>query len=205
MQRTDKPEPAAAAKARLVSAICVLLAGSASLVLAEDPFVPGVGSRIRIHSLAPESAPLVGTLAAADEKSLTVGVQGNRVPTVVALADVSRLERSVGPSRKGKGALIGLGVGFGLGLAGTFVLCELYGSSCPTGEGFVYGSIYGAAAGAVGAGLGALVAPGERWADVPTDAIRLGQGRKQSSGGVQLTILPMVGRRRGLTIVASFR
>ena len=195
------------AKAWVVTVCCFTVGGSAGLGRAEDAPFPALGSRVRVYSLALRSTPLVGTLTAVDQKSLTVvGPKDAREPSVVARGEVSRLEWSVKPSRKKKGAFIGLGVGFGLGVAGTFILCESFGTSCPTGEGIGYALfIFGPATGAAGAGIGALVAPGERWADVPIDLVHSADRTERPPAGIQLTILPLVGHRRGLTIVASFR
>jgi hypothetical protein len=69
---------------------------------------------------------------------------------VVARRDVTRLERSIRPSRKGKGALIGLAVGFGAGFAAAAAL-----GNCSEVPGVVEhcanpaaSSIFGAIAGA---------------------------------------------------------
>jgi len=191
-------------RAGVVPVCCLVVAGSAGLARAEEPPFPGVGSRVRVHSLALKSVPLVGTLTAVDQESLTVGPEDGREPSVVGRAEISRLERSVRQSRKRKGAVIGLGLGFAVGLAGTFILCESFGTSCPTGEGFVYGTIYGAAVGALGAGVGAVVAPGEQWDDVPLNVVHSGDERQQPAAGVRWAIVPLVGHRRGVTIVVSF-
>jgi hypothetical protein len=153
--------------------------------------------------MAATAEPLVGTLTAADQEIITVAPIDGSEARVFTRVDVSRLERSVRQSRKKKGALIGLGVGFAVGLAGTFILCESFGTSCPTGEGFVYGTIYGAAVGALGAGVGAMVAPGEQWEDVPLSVIHSGDKRQQPPAVVRWAIVP-VGHRRGVTIVVSF-
>jgi hypothetical protein len=165
---------------------------------------PRPGSRVRVHSAAATVAPLVGTLTISDQKSITIAPADGSEPKVLARLDISRLERSVRQSHKGRGAVIGLGVGFAVGLAGTFALCFSFGTSCPMGEGLVYGTIYGAAVGALGAGVGAAGAPGEQWEDVPLSSVRSGNKRQQPPMGVRWAIAPLVGHRRGFMIVASF-
>ena len=147
--------------------------------------------------MALESPPLVGTLAAVDPASLTVVPQKGGEPRVVALQDVTRLERSVTPGRKLPGALIG----FGVGLAAMFGRAVIKGGC---NDGCNGEDAAEAALGAVSAGaVGALLSPGERWADVP-----VGRGRSRTTmsfeAGLQVRVVPQVGRRIGLTVVASF-
>jgi hypothetical protein len=175
-------------------------------VLAEDALLPDVGNRVRVHATGAESGPLVGTLTAVDDNSLTVKAQDRFVPAVVPRRDVSRLERSMRPSRKGKGALIGLGAGFVLGFAGTAIL----GNSSESGAidhcvDVSWGSVYGAAVGAFGAGIGALVAPGERWNEVPINLVRSTSRQVEPPTGAELRVVPLLGRRQGLVVVVSFR
>ena len=199
-----------AAAAPLVAALLLTLAtaragrGAEAAAPAEDHAFPGLGTRVRVTSSDLRSGPLVGTLTSIEEKSLAVQAQGRSEAVALDREKIRRFEWSVRPSRKKKGALIGLGVGFGLGLAGTFILCETFGTSCPVGEGLVFGTVYGVAVGAFGAGVGALASPGERWAEVSLDRIPSGGGGAGPRPRVQLSVLPMMGKARGLTIVASF-
>ncbi len=148
---------------RVAVACCAVLACAGVPALGDDAGLPGVGDRVRVHVAGASSAPLVGTLAAMDAHSLAVKVPGRDAAAVVARADLLRVERSVRPGRKGKGALIGLGAGFAIGFVGAALLgnCDETGGTdrCVNAG---WGSLYGAAAGVAGAGLGALVAPGER-------------------------------------------
>ena len=176
---------------------CVVAACSPGLVLADELPFPAVGSRVRVRSLASDAVPLVGTLSAVDEKSLTVAPQDGREPGVVARQDISRLERSVRPSRRRRGALIGFGVGLAVAL----------GKAVKDGgcnDGCDGGNVAAAALLALStAALGAIVSPGERWADVD-----LGRGQSRatraSPGGLRVLLVPQLGRRTGLTVVASF-
>lgn len=172
---------------------------------ADDSSLPGLDSRVRVTASASRSGPLTGTLTGIDEKSLAVLPEGRSEAVVLERQDIRRVEWSVRPSRKKKGALLGLGIGFGAGLVGTFLLCDAYGTGCPAGEGAVFGTFYGSLLGAVGAGVGALVAPGERWTEVALDRLGPGDGLKQPRPRVHLSVVPMVGARRGLAIVGSFR
>ena len=116
---------------------------------------------------------------------------------MLARQDVVRLERSVRPSRKSRGAVIG----FAVGLAAALVKVAINGGcndGCNGGN-VAVGVLFASAT----AGVGALVAPGERWEDValgaaagPRDARRRGRGRR-------FDLAPLVGRRTGLVLVAS--
>ncbi len=134
--------------------------------------------------MALESSPFVGTLTDVDQKSLTIVTEDGGEPRVVARQDVVRLERSVRPSRKSRGALIGLG----LGLAVAFGKVALQGGcndGCNSGN-----VIVGALVAVSSSAVGAMVAPGEQWADV--------------TAGPRVRVVPQLGRRIGLTFVASF-
>jgi hypothetical protein len=169
----------------------------------QDPGFPSIGARVRVTSSAVPSGREVGTLRGIDGESLAFRLQKMADTIVLEPRYIQRLEWSVRPSRKKKGTLIGLGVGFGVGFLGTGILCALFGDECPTGEGIAYGTLYGLATGGVGAAVGAIVAPGEHWAEVPLDKIPP-TTNAEPRPRVQLSLVPMVGTRRGLTLVASF-
>jgi hypothetical protein len=114
----------------------MLLAGSTGFARADEPSSLGIGGRVRVHSSS-LLGPVVGTLTAFEHESLAIEPEGGGEPSIFARRDVARLERRVRPSRKRDGALLGLAVGFGLGFAGTFVLCEMFGTSCPVEAGVV--------------------------------------------------------------------
>jgi hypothetical protein len=99
---------------------------------------------------------------------------------------IVRLERSIRPSRKVRGALIGFGVGF----------VTMFTLSALVTEGDCVRSPDAAAC------VSAIVAPGERWADVPLGA--RSHGTTARSAGPELRLVPLVGRRSGLALVASF-
>jgi hypothetical protein len=133
----------------------------------------------------------VGTLAGVDQDSLTLTVGSRRDPLVLKRQDVVRLQRSVRPSRKRRGALIGAGVGF----VGGIVL----GGAVTEWEGFVGGDVgpggyvaFGAIVAVFTAGIGAALAPGERWAEVPRDRL-------------QISLRPSLVNSRGLAIVVAWR
>jgi hypothetical protein len=135
--------------------------------------------------------PVVGTLAGVDDERilLTVGSRQDRL--VFERRDLARLERSVRPSRKRRGALIGAGVGFVGGI--------VFGGAVTEWEGFVGGDFgpgryfaFGAVVAVFTAGIGAAVAPGERWAEVPRDRL-------------QISLCPSLVNSRGLAIVVAWR
>jgi hypothetical protein len=191
------------AKAGLRAVGFVVISGWAAVAGADEGSLPAAGSRVRLRVAG--SGSIVGTLSAADDAYLTVVRPGEDRARVVARGDVARLERSVRPSRKGRGALIGLAVGFGAG----FTFTAAFGNCSETG-GFqhctgtalaVYGAVTGAAAGAAGAGIGALVAPGERWAEAALPAAPAGPGARN---GAVWRVVPLAGARRGALLSVSW-
>jgi len=189
-------------KAGLGAVVFLAVSGFlAAASAADEVALPVVGSRVRLRVSGSE--PLVGTLTAVDSAHLTLARSGGDAPSVVARRDVTKLERSVRPSGKRKGALIGLAVGFGAGFATAAAL-----GNCSETPGVVehcgdpvWSSLYGAAAGAAGAGIGALLAPGERWAEVPMGAEPAGPGART---GVIWRVLPLAGPRRGAVLSISW-
>lgn len=164
---------------------------------ADEPLFPSPGTRVRVASSGPRSVRLVGTLTAVDQESLTVMPEDGRGPSVVARQDILRLERSVRPSRKKRGAWIGLGVG----------LTAAFGNAAMQGgcnDGCDSSNVLAAALVALSAAaVGAIVAPGERWSDVALERER-SQARAKLEARPQVRLVPRVGRRVGLSIVASF-
>lgn len=178
-------------------ACCLVASGSPGLVRADELPLPGVGSRVRVRTSAPESARLVGTLSAVDPESLTVVPKDGSEPRVVARGDVARLERSVRPSRRSRGALIGLAVG----LAAAFAKVAIDGGcndGC-NGENVAAAGLLALSTAAVGA----VVSPGERWEDVALGR-EPGRATAASPTGLRIRLVPRLGRRAGLSVVASF-
>jgi hypothetical protein len=157
---------------------------------AYESALPGIGSRVRVRSLASNSDEVVGRLTAIEIGSLTVE------STVVARSDISRLELSMRPSRKGKGAWIGFGSGVAVAFLGMTVLA-------PESEASAFwGLIYGGGLGAVGALVGAAVAPGEQWKEVPLHSLR--SSGPASSSDVRLTLGPARGRGLSASVAWSW-
>ena len=184
------------AKLGRVIACWFIVSGSPRILRAEEPF-PGPGSRVRVNASAPESVRLVGTLTAVDQASLTIMPEDGRGPSVVARQDILRLERSVRPSRKYRGAWIG----FGVGLAAAFGKAAMQGGC---NDGCDSSNVIVAAAVALStAAMGAFVAPGEVWSDVAVER-QPSQARTGSETRPRVRLVPQVGRGVGLSIVASF-
>jgi hypothetical protein len=116
-----------------------------------------------------EGPSLVGRLAEVRPGSiiLTTGDSETRELRRDAIAN---LERSVHPSRKLKGALIGYGVGFvTFGVAAAAMGTDGACYDMAVGECVALSALVALPV----AGIGALVAPGEKWADVPSDRVRV--------------------------------
>jgi hypothetical protein len=151
-----------------------------------------VGTRLQVTRANGKS--ITGQLAALDERALTLeqrdasGVSKQEV--VVSREDILRIEISRAPSRKGHGAVEGLLCG---GISGA-VLGLLVGQDCPNGQivciprGAATASL-GVLFGALGAGIGASLAPGEKWETV-------------GPAHVHVSVIPV---RRGARITVAAR
>ena len=188
--------------------VALLLAVSA--VVAAESSAQGLpdlhpGERVRIA--APEQSPkrIVGTLTAMDSSSLTIATANDRV--TVRREAIDKAEVSTRRSWKRKGARIGAGAGAALAVlaaattsdkSSCFALgcsdpsCYSNSGSCSGGSLLTRGAT--AALGLllfvpVGTGIGAMVAPGERWTPVPAPSFRASSS----------------GRRHGLRFDVSIR
>jgi hypothetical protein len=143
---------------------------------------------------------------AIEADSLSVQADRHAEAIVLAREDIQRLEWSLQPSRKRKGALIGLGVGFAAGFFSILALCRWFDTACPGDlrRGLFWGALHGVAVGVGGMAVGALAAPGERWAEVSQERFPSEVGRGELRSGVQLKVFPMAGGRRGLVLAVSF-
>jgi hypothetical protein len=163
----------------------------------EPPAFPGPGTRVRVSSSGGESVRVVGTLTAVDHTSLVVAREADGGPTTIARQDIVRLERSVSPSRKGRGAWIGFVVGSALAF-GTVAMRGGCNDGCDSSN-----VMTGALVALSTAGVGALVSPGERWSEVAVERER-NHSSTELEPGLQVRLVPQVGRRVGLCLVASF-
>ena len=189
---------------RGLTVCCLVAATFAGPLDAQEPALPSVGTRVRVHSRLLTQGPLVGTLTAIDQRSLSVRRGADGESRALALADISRLEKSVHPGRKRKGALVGLGVGFAVGFLGTALLGGTSSSAGDSDSLLVWGSIWGAAVAPAGAAIGAAVAPGERWAEASISRIPPGDAHARPTVHSRFTIHPVVGRRCGFVLQTSF-
>jgi hypothetical protein len=144
-----------------------------------------------------ESVRLVGTLTTIDQESLTVVPEDGGRPSVFARQDIVRLERSVSPGRKVRGAYVGFGVGSALAF-GKVALQGGCNDGCDSSNVIAAGLV--ALSTAI---VGALASPGERWSDVAVERER-SQARTEFEARLQVRLVPQVGRRVGLSLVASF-
>jgi hypothetical protein len=186
------------ARTQLPSTVIVLLAAvlAGAPASAQDSALPEPGSRLRITAPAVAPKPIVGTLAEARERDLVLA-DSSSDRTTIPLASITRLERSVRPSRRTTGAL----AGFIVGLAAVG-LTTLHDGGC--NDGCNGGDV--ATAGLVAlstAAVGAVVSPGERWADVPVGGEQ-GPSTVAPHAALRVRLVPQVGRRTGLILIASF-
>ena len=151
----------------------------------EDARGVALGARVRVTMASPSPGGSelvwVGRLAGSDRGDMKLAVSSSEI-RVLRRDAIVRLEQSVSPSRQTRGALIG----FGLGVAATVGKAALQGGcndGCNSGNVAIAALVSLSAA-----GIGAALSPGERWVDV----------------GLRVRLVPQIGRRTGLTLVASF-
>ncbi len=189
-------------RAALSSLVLVLL--SLSEPAAAETVTPA-GPRVRVTAPSHLASRLVGTLIAEDTDSLRIAV-GTRVVTVPRNA-VARLEFSQAPSGRGRGAARGFALGAAAGAALGFAVgddddgggefcsfdgCATFGPILPKPMGALIG---GAFFGALGAGVGALVAHGERWESQPEQRVRFSVGPAPGRGVAARLAIRFGGRR----------
>ena len=183
--------------ARLPSVVIVLLAtvSAGAAGAAQDGVFPKPGSRLRVTAPAVARKPIVGTLLEASEREIVLAASSSdRTP--IPRESITRLERSARPSRRTRGAL----AGFILGLA-AMGLKTLHDGGC--NDGCDGGNVAVAVVAALPvAALGAAASPGERWENMD-----MGHGQRRTTTphtGLRVRLVPQVGRRTGLTVVAGF-
>ncbi len=138
------------------------------------------GTRVRVAAPAQLTKPLVGTLTAAAATSLTV--ETSKQTVVVRRDAIEILWRSERRSSKKRGAVIGALVG--VGVAAIVAATDSSNDFIFTkGELFLATSVLFAP---IGAGVGAAVAPGERWATVPTSPVAAAHWARER--GLQLNV-----------------
>jgi hypothetical protein len=175
----------------LLIAVTLTLAGAGPVVGGGGAIASG--ARVRVLAPAISAKPIVGQLVGSDETTLTILRTGGR-PLVgwpfrrgdrktlrLPRESVTRLERSVRPSRKALGKGVGMGVGL---LAGVLAASRINPPSS-TGQGaelltMPLGVV-------VGGFLGAAVTPGDRWAAEDPGKVRVGFTRAPGVG-VRLSV-----------------
>ncbi len=152
----------------------------ASAAVAQQPQPIPVGSRVRVTFTDGASGEAsfdraTGTLVGLDDDALTLLQTPTGPPLVLPRSGVAGMELSLRRGNRGKGALIGLGVGAGTG----FLLGMASGDD---DEGFLRfraeekGTIVAVVLAPVGALIGLLASSGEQWRPVSVGQVTLGLG-----------------------------
>jgi hypothetical protein len=178
-------------RSRTVHVVLVALLGvspPAALPGASDP--PPTGPRVRV-TLASSGTRIVGDLVEQNESALFIQ-KGRKDPKCITIprSDVAQLERSVQPSRKGRGLGIGLLVGaavaVGVGLAsGNDCVADATGFDnlgnilCSQTE---KAAMVGLLTVPLGMLLGAMAAPGEQWRPEGLPSVAVGVGPAPGGG-----------------------
>lgn len=146
-----------------------------------EPTAVSEGTRVRLKLSARDGHPglpgrLEGRIASVDREAITVDLNAYQRVTV-PVRTVERVQVAAGRHSRGRGALIGAGIGAlvvggisGIGLAA----CDKDSWEC-VGPAAALVYVTPLAAGA-GAAIGALVPPGERWETVPRERLRFTAG-----------------------------
>lgn len=149
------------------------------------------GDRIRVNMHSGDIGELIGVYHASEPENLVV-YTGESARAKIPWDDISRLQLSHGEqSNAGKGALIGLAIGGGLGLVAVIATaadpCEGF---CPGDPGTAGVVALGAVLAGAGAGVGALIGAAtksERWQTIPRQQWQI-QVAPDLKGGVAIGI-----------------
>jgi hypothetical protein len=176
----------------LAMAVVPLLAGAIGASAEESPS----GSRVRVTAPSFSGKRLVGVLVGLDETTLTLQRQGAKGPLQVPRAAITKIEASRHPSRKARGAGIGLLVGLGaaavVGLAAGDnckpvpendlwdLGARLQNSLCYSkGDMALLSGILLVPAATL---LGVVASPGEKWEVSTTDRLRIAVAPARGGG-----------------------
>jgi hypothetical protein len=174
--------------------VALFVATISPLAAQESPVEPGTRVRVKAPPLQPDWVR--GTVVGWESGSLVLEPEKPDVlgdtPLTLARDQITRLDVHRGSKSR---ALLGAGIGFGVGAALGFAACAgNTGSPCTNdaGEGSPAG--FALALGGVGAGLGALVGllfRTDRWEAVPLE-------------GIHVTFTPVYDGQPGLALSVSF-
>jgi hypothetical protein len=180
---------------RSLRVLCVLVVASVVHVgLASGDDADGGSTLHRVRVTAPSFAaePIVGDLIAVDGDAITVRRSGAD-KIVVPTQTVTRFEIRRRAGRK----LMGLGIGLLGGAAIGALIGQATKESCSPDELFcgledLQIPAYGVVGGLIGAGVGVLVAPGEKWETV-------------DHGNVRVSMTPIIGRHGTVGMLMTLR
>lgn len=164
----------------LVAAL--VFAAQADLSAQQGPPVTA-GDRVRVTAPTTNPDPILGTLVSMGADTCVLEVRGRAEPITLPLVSVTNLEVSRG---KKDHALVGAGVGFGIGAVSGGVLAAGLGENANAGAGIL---LFGLAGSLVGTAVGAFIRT-EGWEVVDLQSVR-----------ASLTPLGS----RGLAVSVSFR
>jgi hypothetical protein len=155
--------------------VCLIIVFCSASLAAEIPVLKQ-GGRVRAtvrQDTGGGTWTVTGTLLNLDETSLTIAPSNGGLKVLILRDEIYGLESSMKPGGRGKGALIGLGVGAVMG-----AMVGYAGGDDPEGMlSFSAGAKAGVGAvvfGAVGALVGALASSGEQWESIPNKNVQLG-------------------------------
>jgi len=163
-------------------ALTLLIPNAVLSFAAEAPEL-APGSRVRVSARTVTERPLIATLTALDDTALTLRVKGRADVLVVPRSAITKVEVSLGRRARGKGALIGAGVGIAAGALVGLLHGGDDSSQLVQFSAGDYALGFAALGGGVGALVGAAVPPSERWNEVALGRVRVGLQPTRGHGG----------------------
>ena len=170
-------------RSSILMAALILCAGAQAVSSTESSALPP-NSLVRVHLKDPAIGTVAhpnliqGRLLDITATDISLASDDDEPPTVLPLDNVARLDLNIRQGRRGRGALIGAGVG--VAMVSLYVLTRHDDDDSDVeaewhliSDEAAY-AICATWAALLGAVVGALVAPGARWQPVPLDQVSLG-------------------------------
>ncbi len=174
------------------AAIVILLLGAAVHAENGAPAAAGAGSVVRVRLAAPVSGhagAVRGALMAASDAEVTVLPGVGEAPVVVPRGSIVGIDVKVRSGRRNAGALLGAAVGAVAGLVAGAAIDDNSGDDLFAANVLESGPVLALLAAPVGAVVGALVAPGEQWQELPSTDLRIGCGAGADAGvGIRVAL-----------------
>jgi|GEM_PF-2380968 len=172
------------------AAICLLLAVATAAFAADPPSLePGAWVRATVVDTTggkEKSRDVTGTVVSLDSTTITIdGTYADSSTEISSSTDstieiprdnITSLETRVQKSKKGKGALIGLGAGVALGVMSGLASGDDSPDQLISWSAGTKAAVGGVFWGLLGALIGSLASPGDKWQEIPENKVQLSFG-----------------------------